>query len=321
MLPQPGGLKQPLASMTMRISINGSSELLHSDVPRLVAHAKKAADDGMAGWWLAQTGLVDALTVLALAADSAPGIELGTAVNATFPIHPTALAAKALTTQAAAGGRLALGLGVNHAPVVEETWGMTFEKPIRHMRDYLSCLLPLLADGQAAYAGEDYTARFEGARPTLQTPGVILAAMGPQMLKLAGSRTDGTILWMTGPKAIASQIVPHISEAATAAGRPEPRIICSLPIAVTDDEAGLRGFIDQVLERYGTLPSYRAMLDIDGYAGPGEAMICGNEDSVREQLGVIADAGATEFAAAEVGASSDDYARTRALLQEINSAD
>ncbi len=303
----------------MRISINGSSELLHSDIPRLLAHAKKAADDGLAGWWLAQTGLVDALTVIALAADQAPGIELGTAVNATFPIHPTALAAQALTTQAATGGRLALGLGVNHAPVVAETWGMKFDKPIRHMRDYLSCLQPLLEEGRASFAGEDYTARFEGARPTQDTPEVILAAMGPQMLKLAGARTDGTILWMTGPEAIATQIVPHISDAAAAAGRAEPRVICSLPIAVTDDESGMRRFIGQVLERYGTLPSYRAMLDIDGYAGPGEAMICGTEESVREQLAVISASGATEFSAAEVGASSDDYLRTRALLQEINS--
>jgi 5,10-methylenetetrahydromethanopterin reductase len=304
----------------MKISINGSSELIHSDVPRLLAHAEKAAADGMAGWWLAQTGLVDALTVLALAGASTADMELGTAVNATFPIHPTALAAKALTTQAAIGGRLALGLGVNHAPVVEETWGMSFDKPIRHVRDYLSCLQPLLDEGRADYAGEDYTARFEGGRPTDQAPALLLAAMGPQMLKIAGSRADGTLLWMTGPKAISSQIAPHINDAAEAAGRTAPRIVCSLPIAVTDDEAGLRSFVGQVLEGYGTLPSYRAMLDLDGYADPGEAMICGNEDAVREQLAAIADAGATEFSAAEIGASADDFARTRALLREMNAA-
>jgi 5,10-methylenetetrahydromethanopterin reductase len=304
----------------MKISINGSSELIHSDVPRLLAHAEKAAADGMAGWWLAQTGLIDALTVLALAGADTADMELGTAVNATFPIHPTALAAKALTTQAATGGRLALGLGVNHAPVVEETWGMSFDKPIRHVRDYLSCLQPLLEEGGVNYAGEDYTARFEGARPTEQAPTLLLAAMGPQMLKIAGSRADGTLLWMTGPKAIRSQIAPHINEAAEAAGRDAPRIICSLPIAVTDDEAGMRSFVGQVLEGYGTLPSYRAMLDLDGYAGPGDAMICGSEDAVREQLGAIAEAGATEFSAAEIGAGSEDFARTRSLLQALNAA-
>ncbi|MEM7140906.1 MAG: TIGR03564 family F420-dependent LLM class oxidoreductase [Actinomycetota bacterium] len=303
----------------MRISINGSSELIHSDVGRLVAHAKQAAADGMSGWWLAQTGLVDALTVLALVGEDAGDMELGTAVNATFPIHPTALAGKALTAQAATGGRVTLGLGVNHAPVVDHTWGMPFEKPIRHMRDYLSCLQPLLETGSVNYAGEDYTARFENARPTDQTPGLLLAAMGPQMLKIAGARTDGTLLWMTGEKAIASQIAPVIGEAAAAAGRQDPRVICSLPIAVTDDEGAMRDFVAQILAGYGDLPSYRAMLDIDGHAGPGEAMICGDEASVRQQLGALKAAGATEFAAAEIGASAEDFARTRALLQEINS--
>lgn len=302
----------------MRISINGSFELIHTDIDRLIAHAKKTADDGLSGWWLAQGGLVDALTVLAAAATAAPGIELGTAVIPTFPIHPTALAAKALTTQALTGGRLALGIGVNHAPIVEATWGMRFEKPIRHMRDYLSCLLPLLETGVANYTGDHFTAHTEGARPTDSPPAVLLAAMGPQMLKIAGSRTDGTLLWMTGPKAIADQIAPRIREAASAAGRAEPRIICSLPIAVTDDEKGMRDFVDQVLAGYGDLPSYRAMLDLDGAAGPGAAMICGREDAVREHLGAIADAGATEFSALEIGANRDDFARTRALLRELN---
>ncbi|MEQ8839859.1 MAG: TIGR03564 family F420-dependent LLM class oxidoreductase [Acidimicrobiales bacterium] len=302
----------------MKISINGSSELIHSDVARLLAHAEKAAADGMAGWWLAQVGIVDALTVLALAGAETGEMELGTAVNATFPIHPTALAAKTLTTQAVVAGPLTLGLGVNHAPVVEHTWGMNFEKPIRHVRDYLSCLQPLLETGSADYAGEDYTARFEGARPTDRTPGLVLAAMGPQMLKVAGQRTDGTILWMTGEKAIATQIAPHVNEAAADAGRPAPRIVCSLPISVTDDEGGMRDFIGQVLSNYGDLPSYRAMLDLDGHAGPGEAMICGDETSVRQQLEAVSAAGATEFSAAEIGTSSEDFARTRALLREIN---
>ncbi|MFT5201463.1 MAG: 5,10-methylenetetrahydromethanopterin reductase [Candidatus Aldehydirespiratoraceae bacterium] len=304
----------------MKISINGSSELMHADISRLVAHAKQTAEDGMAGWWLAQVGLVDALTVLALAGAETGDMELGTAVNATFPIHPTALASKALTTQGAISGQLTLGLGVNHAPVVDHTWGMKFEKPIRHMRDYLSCLQPLLETGTADYAGEDYTARFEGVRPTDTTPGMLLAAMGPQMLKVAGARTDGTLLWMTGEKAIASQIAPVIGEAAAAADRGAPRVICSLPIAVTDDEGGMRDFVGQILAGYGDLPSYRAMLDIDGHAGPGEAMVCGDEASVRQQLEALAAAGATEFSAAEIGASAEDFARTRALLREINAA-
>lgn len=305
----------------MRISINGSSELIHSDVSRLVEHAEKASSDGLSGWWLAQTGLVDSLTVLALAGARTAGMELGTAVNATFPIHPTALAAKALTSQAAVGGPLTLGLGVNHAPMVEHTWGMSFDKPIRHVRDYLSCLQPLLETGAADYAGDDYTARFESPRPTTRTPGLVLAAMGPQMLKIAGARTDGTILWMTGEKAIATQIAPIVTDAAAEADRPAPRIVCSLPISVTDDEGGMRDFVGQVLARYGELPSYRAMLDLDGHKGPGDAMICGDEASVRQQLDALRTAGATEFSAAEIGASSEDFARTRTLLCDINATD
>lgn len=304
----------------MRISINGSSELIHADVGRLVAHARQTAADGLSGWWLAQNGLVDALTVLAVAGTEAPGIELGTAVNATFPIHPTAMAAKALTTQAVTGGRLTLGIGVSHAPTVERIWGVPFDKPIRHVRDYLACLLPLLEHGTVDHAGPDWTARFENPRPVAEAPRVVLAAMGPQMLRLAGRRTDGTVLWMTGPKAIADRIAPEIGEAAAAAGRPAPRIVCSLPIAVTDDEGAMRDFIAQVLAHYGTLPSYRAMLDVDGHAGPGDAMICGDESSVREQLAAISAAGATEFAAAEVGAGPEDLARTRALLRELAGA-
>jgi F420-dependent oxidoreductase-like protein len=302
----------------MRISINGSSELIHSDISRLVDHAEKAAADGMAGWWLAQVGLIDALTVLALAGARTGDMELGTAVNATFPIHPTALAAKTLTTQAAVAGRVTLGLGVNHAPVVDHTWGMAFEKPIRHMRDYLSCLQPLLETGRSDYAGEAYTARFDGTRPTDRTPGLMLAAMGAQMLKIAGSRADGTLLWMTGEKAIATHVAPRINEAAAAAGRSAPRVVCSLPIAVTDDEGAMRDFVGQILTHYGDLPSYRAMLDLDGHAGPGDAMICGDEASVRQQLSALEAAGATEFSAAEIGASSEDFARTRSLLREIN---
>jgi len=302
----------------MRISINGSTSLLNANIDECVAHAAQASSDGLSGWWLAQTGLVDALTVLAVASQQAPNIELGTAVVATYPIHPTALAAKALTTQAISGGRLTLGIGVNHAPIVEEVWGQTFEKPIRHIIDYLSGLQGLLEAGKADYSGEAFTTRFESARPTDQAPSVLLAAMGTQMLRVAGKRTDGTLVWMTGPKTIASHISPVIREAADQAGRPDPRVICSLPIAVTDDEAGMREFVDTVLSQYGTLPSYRAMLDREGVAGPGDAMVCGNEESVREQLAAIEAAGATEFSAAEIGGNSDDYARTRALLVSIN---
>ena len=302
----------------MRISINGSTNLLTADLDRVVEGARQAAEDGFAGYWLAQVGLVDALTMLASVAPVAPGIELGTAVYPTYPIHPTAMAAKALTTQALCGGRLTLGVGVNHAPVVEEVWGREFEPAIRHMRDYLLGLNGLLQTGTADHVGESFTTRFAGARPTDDAPGVMIAALGPQMLRLAGRHTDGTILWMTGPRTIASHIAPTIRAAAEQAGRPEPRIVCSLPVCVTDDEAEVRAIADEVLANYRELPSYRAMLDREGVDGAGPLMLCGTEDQVTEHLDAIGEAGATEFSAAMFGRSSEEFDRTRALLRAVH---
>jgi len=302
----------------VQISINGSTAMAMADLDMAINAAERAAEDGFSGFWLAQVGLVDALTMLAVVAGRAPGLELGTAVNATYPVHPTAMAAKALTTQGITGGRLTLGLGVNHAPVVETTWGREFEPPIRHINDYLDGLLPLMEQGAADHVGESFTTRMERPRPTDAAPRVVLAALGPQMLKVAGRRTDGTILWMTGPRTIADHIAPTIAAAADGAGRPAPRVICSLPVCVTDDEAAVRDAADVIFDGYGDLPSYRAMLDREGVEGPGQVMVCGDEASVRAQLDEIAAAGATEFAAAEFGRSTEEFARTRALLGDYH---
>ena len=133
----------------MRIAVNASAELLHADIGRLREHAARAAEDGFSGWWLAQTGLVDALTVFPAVADDAPGLEFGTAVVPTFPRHPTMLAGQALTTQAVLGDRdLVLGIGLSHKPVIEGALGLSFDRPIRHLIDYLEVLMPLLDAGR-----------------------------------------------------------------------------------------------------------------------------------------------------------------------------
>ena len=151
----------------MRIALNASAELLHADLGRLRAHAAQAADDGFSGWWLAQTGLVDALTVFPAVAGSAPGIEFGTAVVPTFPRHPTMLAGQALTTQAVLGDRsLVLGIGLSHKPVIEGYLGMSFDRPIRHLIDYLEVLMPLLDAGRVDHDGEAFTAHMASARPS-----------------------------------------------------------------------------------------------------------------------------------------------------------
>ena len=301
----------------MRISINGSSQLGRgATVEGLVDHIREAQGSGFGTYWLAQTGLLDALTVFTAAAE-VPDIELGTAVTATFPRHPTALAGQALTTQAALDGRLALGVGLSHQPVVEGALGMRFERPVRHALDYLAVLQPLLEEGAVDHDGELFTAHMKAPRPTGRPPALLLAALGPQMLRIAGSRTDGTLLWMVGPRTVADHVAPTIREAAEAAGRPAPRVVCSLPVAVTDDVDAARQRAARAFHRYGDLPSYRAMLDREGVSGPEEVAVLGDEAAVTDQLREIAAAGATEFSAVEFGADPDEAARTRATLEAV----
>ena len=302
----------------MRIAINASAELMHADVGRLKEHAAAAAEDGFSGWWLAQTGLIDALTVFPAVADAAPGIEFGTAVIPTFPRHPTMLAGQALTTQAVLGDRsLVLGIGLSHKPVIEGYLGMSFDRPIRHLIDYLEVLIPILADGRADYDGEAFTAHFESARPTDVAPSVMVAALGEQALRVTGRRTDGTILWMVGPRTIEDHIRPRLTEAAVDAGRCEPRIVCSLPVCVTDETEAVRDAASQIFSIYGELPSYRAMLDREGVDHPGEVAVIGSEAEVIAKIADLEQAGTTDFAALEFGRSTDEYSRTRALLKGL----
>lgn len=303
----------------MRISINGSAAMVMPSVPNAIADLKATKAEGFSGYWLAQVGLGDALTVFAAASAHTAGMEVGTAVIPTFPRHPHALAAQALTTQAAISGRLVLGIGLSHQPSVEGNWKMKWEKPIRHMSDYLDVLLPLLTSGQASHTGEIWSGEIAAGRPTETVPSVMLAALGPQMLDIAGRRTDGTILWLVGPRTIAEHIAPRINDAAAAADRPAPRVVCSLPVCVTDDEPGARALIGQFLDGYQDLPSYRAMLDREGADGPADVAIVGNEDRVRAALAGLEAAGTTDFAGLPMSLDPGIVSRTRACLADWDS--
>jgi F420-dependent oxidoreductase-like protein len=298
----------------MRIGINGSDKLLASDLGVIGGDVRQAEADGFGSYWLAQTTLLDAIGALALASTGTSRITLGTAVVPTWTRHPQAMAAAALTAQAATGGRFVLGLGLSHKPAVEEHLHLAWEKPIRHMLDYLDVLLPLLADGAVDTVGEVWSYTGSSVRPTPDPPSVMLAALGEQMLKIAGRRTDGTILWCVGPVTIERQIAPVIRAAASDAGRHDPAIVCSLPVWVTDSPDSARQFIGAVLADYAGLPSYRAMLDIEGVHGIDSIALVGSEQEVTDGLARIAAAGATEFAAVVMGGNPDELARTRAVL-------
>jgi len=299
----------------MRYGINGSGRMLTHGVAGVLDHLRTAEEAGFASYWVAQVGLVDALTLLGAHGDTGSPMELGTAVISTWERHPHMLAAQALTTQALVGDRLVVGIGVNHQPHVEQSLRLPWHKPVRHMIDYLAILTDLLESGTASHQGEAWSFEGEAAKPSPGVPKVMIAALGDQMLKVAGRRTDGTILWCVGPKTIRSHIAPVINDAASAAGRPAPAIVCSIPVWVTDDPEPARAFLASVLANYATLPSYRAMMDIEGVAGLGDLSIVGTEQFVADALGEIATTGATDFTPVPVGGNPDEEARTMAVLR------
>jgi F420-dependent oxidoreductase-like protein len=302
--------------MRIGLLVGGGPKATLDDV---VDEIRAAADAGFSSAWLSQIFGWDALTVLAVAGREVPGIELGTAVIPTYPRHPMALAAQALTTSAATGGRLVLGIGLSHQIVIEGILGLSFEKPARHMREYLSVLLPLLHGEHVQFEGETLTFRGMGPleAPGAAPPPVLLAALAPRMLELAGARADGTVTWMTGPATIADHIGPSIRRAAEGAGKPSPRIAVGLPVSVTADPDAARESANKTFAIYGQLPSYRAMLDKEGAAQPGDVAIVGDEEAVRAGVQRVFDAGGTEFSGALFG-SAEEIGRTRALLQDLN---
>ncbi|MEO1058703.1 MAG: TIGR03564 family F420-dependent LLM class oxidoreductase [Actinomycetota bacterium] len=303
----------------MDISINGSNNLLSADLGAIHADIAAAEADGFSAYWLAQSGNIDALTVYAAHGEGNGTTELGTAVIPTWPVHPQVIAAEALTTQAAIGGRLILGVGLSHEPTVRDKWKIEWQRPVRQMLDFLDILQPLLTDGAAEHDGPFWS--FSGEIQRIgDTPKVMLAALGEQMLRIAGQRTDGTVLWCVGPATIQSHIAPVINAAAADAGRPAPAIVCSLPVWVTDDPAPARAMLDQVLASYAELPSYAAMLAREGVSGVGQLAIVGSEAEVADRIGTLADAGATQLSAAPVGGSPDEISRTRAVLVAAQTA-
>jgi len=222
----------------MRIGVMFDTEKPFDEV---VGQVAALADAGIGTAWSSQIFALDALTAIAAIAREVPGIHFGTAVVPTYPRHPVMLAAQALTVQAASGGRLTLGIGLSHQMVIENVFGMSFDKPARHMREYLEILMPLLAGEQVTYAGETLKAStFGPLQISAPAPDVLVAALGTVMLQIAGRMATGTITWMTGPATIEDHIGPTIRAAAEDAGRPLPQIGVGLPVCVTGDAAAAR---------------------------------------------------------------------------------
>jgi F420-dependent oxidoreductase-like protein len=229
------------------------------------------------------------------------------------------LAAQALTVQSAIGDRLALGIGLSHQVVIEQMFGYSFDKPVRHMKEYLTVLQGVFADRNIAFKGESLSAMAPSTiSPEVPAPRVLVAALGTQMLRLTGRLADGTITWMTGPATLSEHTVPTLKSAAAEAGRPDAfRVVAGFPICVTDDADAARERAAGVFAIYGQLPSYRAMLDREGLSGPAEIALVGDEKTVGAGIARLADAGVTDFLAAEFGADDAERTRTRELLRSL----
>jgi 5,10-methylenetetrahydromethanopterin reductase len=302
----------------MRIGINATTQLGRSDVAGFTEHALAAQEAGFSSYWLAEhpVGGFDALTAIAVIGQSVEQMELGTAIIPTYPRHPVALAGQALTTQAAIRGRLSLGIGLSHQVMMDDL-GLRDDKPIRHLREYLEALMPMIEIGHVDVAGDAITAKADVIYPVTDPPEVTVAALGPQALRVAGRLAAGTNLAWVGPKTICDHIVPTISDAAEAAGRPSPRIIATLPVCVTDDPTPARDRLTANTTMYAQLPSYQAMFEREGISETGDLAMIGSEDEVEEMIARLASAGVTDYAASEFGLNSDDRARSRALLTRL----
>ena len=283
---------------------------------RFEASIRDAAEQGFRRYWTPQIFGHDALTTIAVAGRDVGGIRLGTAVVPTYPRHPMMLAQQALTTQAVVGGRLDLGIGPSHKPVVEGMWGYSFDRPIAHMRDYLTILTKLLTDRHVSHAGDAVTGRGEITPPAADAPPVFVAALGSQMLRLTGRMADGTFTWMTGPATLRDHTAPTINEAAAEAGRTAPQVVAGFPVCVTDDVDTARARAAKDLVVYGTLPSYRAMLDREGLSGPEDIAIIGSATAVVDRISAMADCGVTSFAGLAFG-TLDEQAATRDTLVSL----
>ena len=298
-----------------RWAIWGGSDA--TTVDAVADRVRDAAGLGLDAIWFPQTASLDVLSALAVAGREVEGIALGTAVVPIQGRHPIPLAQQALTVADAVGpGRLTLGIGVTHAPVSEGWYGIPYRQVVALCREELQALQGLLGpEHRADVVGEHLTARIT-LPLTGPPPGLVVAALGPKMLELAGRFADGTVTWMTGPRTLARSVVPGLRRAADAAGRPEPRVIVGLPVCVTSDPDGARERLAPVMAGTAQMASYRRMVDAEGVGEPVDLALVGDVDAVGERLVGLVDAGATEVLANVVG-DEGERARTRALLQTL----
>jgi F420-dependent oxidoreductase-like protein len=277
----------------------------------------RAEADGFPTVWTHQASGLNPFVAMAAAAHRAPTIEIGTALVPAALRHPQGLAAEALTAQAAIAGRLCLGLGMSHRHVVEGRLGQSYERPAQFMREYLEALLPLLRGEAADVRGERLTMVGGLDIGDVEPPPVLLGALGPRMLRLAGRVADGIVTAAAGPRVIAEHIVPSLAKAASDAGRGSPRIVAAVVACITDDPDAARERIAATSKPYATFPVFKAMLDLEGVASQVDIGLIGDEHAARTKAQRFIDAGATELVVRESTGTPEEAERTRSFLKSL----
>ena len=280
----------------------------------LVERGQMAEHFGLDTAWIANIAL-DGMTAAAALGGATSQIEIGTAVVPTFTRHPVAMAQQSASTQMACEGRFTLGIGLAHKFMVEDMWGLSYDKPAQQMRAYLEILEPALRGVAVTHQNENYDVKLM-AMPDGTDTSVLVAALGPLMLKIAGRLSGGTITMATGLKTLETHIVPTITVGAEEAGRPPPRIVAGFPVLLTANKAEAHDLIAKVFEVYAGVPSYRAMLDREGVSGVEDVALVGEEVELNAQFERLESIGVTDLLVMPVETAPGEMERTIEFLAQ-----
>lgn len=266
---------------------------------RMISDVEWAEDAGLDTAWVPQVPTdFDALITVALMGVRTTRIELGTAVVPLAAQHPIALARQALSAHAAAGGRLALGIGPSHHWIVKDMLGLPYDRPAGFTRDYLDVLdAALRGPGPVDVENGSFTVHNPLELGPVAPLPVLIAALGPVMLAIAGERADGTVLWMADERAVAEHVVPRITKAAGDAGRPAPRVVAGIPVCLCrpSEVDAARARANRILGEAEISPNYQRLLDYGDAVNVGDLCAAGDEAAIAARFRRFADAGATDL--------------------------
>jgi F420-dependent oxidoreductase-like protein len=295
----------------MRIGLSATG----TDLDAMIAQARSMETDGFSSLWFGSPILGDPMAGMAVVGRETTTLELGTAVVQTYPCHPLLQANRIAAVANAAGRSVTLGIGPSNEFVVRNIYGRSYDRPGLNAEEYTRIVSALLRGEPVDFDGEEWSTHGALGVPLDHPVPVLLSALSPRMLRVAGEYADGTVTFLAGARALESQIVPKLRDAASAAGRPEPRVVAGLQVGVHDDSSEVRAQVEATTAKiFDSLPPYQRVLAAGGYERSAEAAIAGDEASVTRQLQAVIDAGATDLWLSPIAVGDDlDASRRRTL--------